>query len=158
LKETRVLIEESTLNDAQEIMNVINSSNREAFGQIIPEEYFRDPVITLEELEESFEIMTFYVHRRRGVVVAVAALDIEDEDTGRIRWVYVLPEYQKEGIGAVLVSHLEHLAREMGLKKTRLMTDSNAEWAIRFYKKLGFTQTSMNPNPWGFDIWMEKQL
>ena len=151
-------IEESTLKDAQEIINVINSSNRDAFGRIIPKEYFREPVITLKEYEESLENMTFYIHRHEGDIIAVAALNVEDKDTGRIRWVYVLPNHQRQGIGTILVSHIEAVAREIGLKKTRLMTDSNAVWAIRFYKNLGYTQTHLIPNPWGFDIWMEKQL
>ena len=151
-------IEESTLKDAQEIINVINLSNRIAFGRIIPKEHFREPVISLEEFEDSLKLMTFYVHRHKGSIVAVAALSIEDEAHGRIRWVYVLPEYQKQGFGTTLVLHIETLARELGLRKIRLMTDSNAEWAIRFYRKIGYVHTNIISNPWGFDIWMEKQL
>ena len=158
MKEKGVLIEESKSNDAHEILNVINSSNRESFGRIIPKEYFREPIITLKELQENFEIMTFYVHRHKGAIIAVAALSIEEKETGRIRWVYVLPEYQKQGIGTALISHIEQIARNKGLKKTKLMTDNNAEWAIRFYRKLGYTLTNNVSNPWGFDVWMEKQI
>ena len=158
MKEERIRVEQATLDDAQEILYVINSSNREAFGQIIPTEYFKEPIITIEELEESLEKMMFHEHRHKGIIVAVAALSVEDKDTGRIRWVYVLPEYQKQGIGTALVFHIERLAREMGLKKTRLVTDNNEEWAIRFYKKLGYILISKVTNPWGFDVWMDKQL
>lgn len=158
LKEKRVRVEEATFDDAQEILDVINSSNREAFGQIIPKEYFREPIITREGFDECLNKMTFYVHRQEDVVVAVAALSIEDEDIGRIRWVYVLPKFQKQGIGTALILHLERVARERGLRKTRLVTDNNAEWAITFYKKLGYTLTSKVPNPWGFDVWMDKRL
>ncbi|MFW9962478.1 MAG: GNAT family N-acetyltransferase [Candidatus Sifarchaeia archaeon] len=154
----KILIEEATINNAKEIIDVINTSNREAFGRIIPEEYFREPVITLQEYKESLEMMTFYVCKQRGVAVAVAALTIEDEYTGRIRWVYVLPNFQKQGIGSTLVHHLERVAKERGLRKTRLITDNNAEWAIRFYKNLGYILINKVPNPWGFDVWMEKQL
>ncbi|HDN73646.1 MAG TPA: N-acetyltransferase, partial [Archaeoglobus sp.] len=31
-----------------------------------------------------------------------------DKDTGRIRWVYVLPEFQRKGIGTALVTYVEH--------------------------------------------------
>jgi len=158
LKDIVSQIEESTLKDAQEIINVINLSNRIAFARIIPKEHFREPVISLEEFEDSLKLMTFYVHRHKGAIVAVAALSIEDEVHGRIRWVYVLPEYQKQGFGTTLVLHIETLARELGLRKIRLMTDSNAEWAIRFYGKIGYVHTNTISNPWGFDIWMEKLL
>lgn len=158
LTEKRVQVEEATFDDAQEILDVINSSNREAFGQIIPKEYFREPIITREEFDECLNKMTFYVHRQEDVVVAVAALSIEDEDIGRIRWVYVLPKFQKQGIGTALILHLERIARERGLRKTRLVTDNNAEWAIRFYRKLGYILINKVSNPWGFDVWMGKQL
>lgn len=158
MKETRVRIEKAKSDDAQEILFVINIANREAFGRIIPKEHFKKPVITREEFEKCSEKMTFYIHRHKDMVVAVAALSVEDEDTGRIRWVYVLPEYQKQGVGTALVLHLEQVARERGLRKTRLVTESNAEWAIRFYNKLGYTLINKVSNPWGFDVWMDKQL
>ncbi|KXH76376.1 MAG: hypothetical protein AM326_07090 [Candidatus Thorarchaeota archaeon SMTZ-45] len=158
MKDAESLIEKSKLKDAQEIINVINSSNRDAFGRIIPKQYFREPIITLKEYEESLENMTFYIHRYEGSIIAVAALSVEAAETGRIRWVYVLPNHQKQGIGTALVSHIEAVARDMGLKKIRLVTDCNATWAIRFYKNRGYTQTSSIPNPWGFNIWMEKEI
>jgi ribosomal protein S18 acetylase RimI-like enzyme len=158
LKKARVRIEKATSDDAHRILFVINTANRNAFGRIIPIKYFKEPIITIEELEESLEKMTFHIHRHKGMVVAVAALSVENEDTGRIRWVYVLPKFQKQGIGTALVLHLERVARERRLRKTRLVTDDNAEWAIRFYKKLGYTLISRVSNPWGFDVWMEKQL
>jgi len=158
LREANILIEKAKSDDAQQILLVINTANREAFGGIIPKEHFREPIITRGQFDECSERMTFYVHKQKGMVVAVAALGAEDQDCGRIRWVYVLPKYQKRGVGTALISHLERLAREVGLKKIRLVTDNRAEWAIRFYKKLGYTLASRVANPWGFDVWMEKQL
>ena len=158
MKDAGFRIAESTLKDAQEIINVINLANRDAFSRIIPKEHFREPVITLKEYKESLERMTFYTNRYERDITGVAALSVEDEEIGRIRWVYVLPKYQKQGIGTALVSHIEGVAKNIGLKKTRLMTDSNATWAIRFYKNLGYTKTRLLPNPWGFDLWMEKEL
>jgi GNAT superfamily N-acetyltransferase len=151
-------IEKAESEDTRGILLVINEANREAFSRIIPKEHFREPILTLEQFDECSERMTFYVHRQKGVVVAVAALGAEDQDCGRIRWVYVLPKYQKRGVGTALISHLERLARDLGFKKIRLVTDNGAEWAIRFYMKLGYKSARRVPNPWGFDVWMEKQL
>lgn len=158
LRDPSILIERAKSDDAQEILLVINTANREAFGGIIPKEHLREPIITREEFDECSQRMTFYVHRHEKKVVAVAALGIEDQDCGRIRWVYVLPKYQKRGIGTALISQIEELATEAGLLKTRLVTDSSAEWAIRFYTKLGYRLERRVSNPWGFDFWMEKQL
>ena len=158
MKETRVRIEKATSDDTQEIVFLINIANREAFSRIIPKEHFRKPVITRDEFEECSKKMTFYIHRHKEMVVAVAALGVEDGDTGRIRWVYVLPKFQKQGVGTALVLHLEQVARGKGLRKTRLVTDNDAVWAIRFYKKLGYTLIRKVSNPWGFNVWMDKQL
>ena len=151
-------IEEARPEDFQGILCVINETNRESFGRIIPKEHFKEPILTREELHECLEKMTFYLLRHEERIVAVAALSIEDEVSGRIRWVYVLPEFQKRGLGTTLVCHLEEVAKELGLKKVKLVTDDGAEWAIRFYQKLGYTLAYRVPNPWGFDIWLEKQL
>ncbi|UCH05627.1 MAG: GNAT family N-acetyltransferase [Candidatus Thorarchaeota archaeon] len=158
MRETNILIEKAKPDDVQEMLLVINKANREAFVGIIPKEHFREPIITHEQFNECSERMTFYVHRQKGVVVAVAALGAEDQDCGRIRWVYVLREYQRQGIGTALVLHLEREARGMGLSRARLVTDNDATWAIAFYERLGYTLTRRVPNPWGFDSWMEKPL
>ncbi len=158
MRETSILIEKAKPDDVQEILPVINKANREAFAGIIPKEYFREPIITREQFDECSQRMTFYVHRYEGVVVAVAALGAEDQDCGRIRWVYVLPEYQRQGIGTALVLHLEREASGMGLSRSRLVTDNGATWAVAFYEHLGYTLIRRVPNPWGFDVWMEKPL
>lgn len=151
-------VEEARSEDFQEILCVINEANQEAFGRIIPKEHFKEPILTRKELYKCLEKMTFYIHRHKEQIVAVAALSIEDDVSGRIRWVYVLPKFQKQGVGTALVLHLENVARDKGLRKVRLVTDYGAEWAVRFYQKLGYTLAYRVQNPWGFDVWMEKQL
>lgn len=158
LNEASIRIEKATSEDFMEILRVINEANREAFSRIIPKEHFKEPILTHEEFNECMKRMTFYTHRHKEQIVAVAALSVEDDVSGRIRWVYVLPEYQKRGLGTAIVLHLEKVAKEMGLKRVKLITDNGAEWAIRFYQKLGYTLAYRVPNPWGFDVWMEKYL
>lgn len=158
MKEPSLMIEKARSEDTNAIVRVINEANREAFGRIIPKEHFREPIITREEFDEQSERMAFYVNRQNEKVVAVAALGTEEQECGRIRWVYVLPKYQKQGVGTALIAYIERLARETGLKKIRLVTDNGAEWAIRFYTKLGYRLVRRVPNPWGFDVWMEKQI
>lgn len=151
-------IEEARPEDAQEILYVVNEANQQAFRQIIPKEHFREPILTPGELDDALKKMTFYVYRLKEKIAAVAALSVENDVSGRIRWVYVLTEYQKQGVGSALVLYLEEVARQRGLKKLKIMTDNGAEWALRFYRKLGFTFAYRVPNPWGFDVWMEKKL
>jgi multimeric flavodoxin WrbA/GNAT superfamily N-acetyltransferase len=152
------MIEEAGRGDVQEVLSVINTSNREAYRGVIPGEHFREPVLSLEKLLENFGQMTFYVYRSESRIVGVAALHAEDGETGRIRWVYVLPAYQRRGIGTALVTYLERKSREMGLKRMRLLTVGGADWAVSFYKKLGYELADRIARPWGFDVFMEKAL
>lgn len=152
------MIETAALDNADEILSVINTSNAEAYKGIMPKEYFREPVLSLEKLLQDFERMTFYVYKREGEVSGVAALEVESEEAGRLHWVYILPEHQRQGIGTVLMTHLEGEAKEMGLRKLRLLTVGKAQWAIDFYKKLGYRLTEEIERPWGFDVFLEKVL
>ena len=152
------MIERATPDDVKEILMVINTSNREAYVNVIPREHFREPVLSLNKLLADFERMVFYVYRDEGRIVGVAALHAEGEETGRIRWVYILPGYQRKGIGTALVTHLERKAREIGLRRLRLLTVGGATWAICFYGKLGYELAVRIERPWGFDVFMEKEL
>ena len=152
------MIERASEEHAKKILYVINESNRKAYKDIIPEEHFREPVLSIEELLQDFSRMSFYVYRHEGEIVGVAALHVLDEDTGRIRWVYVLPEFQRKGIGTALVTYVEHEAQKLGLKKLWLMTAEKAYWAINFYNKLGYRQKRRIERPWGNDLIMEKKI
>ncbi len=152
------MIEQAGPDDANEILAVINTTDREAYRAIIPRELFIEPILALDKLLEDFERMTFYVHRSVGRVVGVAALYVEDEETGRVRWVFVLPEYQRQGIGAALVTHVERRARELGLRRLRLVTPARAGWALSFYGKLGYEPAGEIENPWGMEVLLAKEL
>jgi N-acetylglutamate synthase-like GNAT family acetyltransferase len=152
------MIEKACPDNAEEILLVINTSNREAYKNVIPKQHFKEPVLSLDKLLDDFERTTFYVYKSEGAIVGVAALRIEGEAVGRICWVYVLPEQQRKGIGTALVTHLEGEAREIGLKRLRLLTVGKAKWAVSFYKRLGYCLTEKIERPWGFDVFLEKEL
>ena len=151
-------IEEACLDDAEMILSVVNTTNREAYKNVIPNEHFREPVLSLEDLSKDFERMTFYLYRSESRILGVAALQVESEETGRIHWVYILPEHQRRGFGTALMTYLERKAREMGLRRLRLLTVGKASWAVTFYEKLGYHLADKVERPWGFDVFMEKEL
>ena len=119
------MIEKSRSVDVEEILSVINTTNREAYESIIPKEQFKEPILTLEELVEILDKMAFYVHKSDGRIVGVAALDVVDNEVGKLRWVYALPEHQRKGIGTALITRLEQKAVKKGLRKMKLRTIGN---------------------------------
>lgn len=151
------MIEAAKIDDAPEILDVINKGNR-VYKKVIPKKYYKIVVISEQELLEDMKRMTFYVYRKDGKVVAVCALFIENEDLVRLRWVYVLPEYQRMGIGKAMVRFLEGKARILNVGKLKIYTAEGADWAIGFYQKLGYKTVGKIERAWGNDVVMENVL
>lgn len=152
------MIEKASIKEAENILFVINTSNRETYHSIFPREHFKEPVLSLQDLHGLLDRMHFFVYRSEDTIVGVAALSVESVDTGQIHWVYILPEYQRRGIGTALMRHLEQKAMEKGLRQLKLHTAGIALWAITFYQKLGYGVTGKVDRPWGFDVVMMKDL
>jgi N-acetylglutamate synthase-like GNAT family acetyltransferase len=147
------------VKDIEVILFVINKSNSEAYRKIIPREYFKEPVFTHEELSQKFREMTFFIYELEDESVGVAALQVEGEGLGSVRFVYVLPEHQRKGVGTSLVTYIEAEAGRLGLKTLRVPhVDMNAHWAISFYTKLGYRAVDKRKKPWGYDFFFEKSL
>lgn len=78
-----------------------------------------------------------------GRIVGVAALEVLATCLGPVgvaTRVYVLPEFQRKGIGTALMSEIERMAKEHGAKEIHIWTDPKATWAVSFYKKLGYQE------------------
>ena len=66
-----------------------------------------------------------------------------EENTKRlysIKFVFVDPNYRKQGIAKKLLNHALSIAKEKGAKKVNLNVYSTAINAISLYKKLGFKE------------------
>lgn len=79
------------------------------------------------------EIIGFIGYRNKGT-------------TALVRGLFVLPEYQRKGIGETLFRHLEELARKDSVKELMLLAHKQAHWAVSFYEKHGFHEVSKNMN------------
>ena len=78
--------------------------------------------------------MAFFGWEVNGEMVGIMGLE-PIKDVTLIRHAYVLPQWQKQGIGSKLLSHHEGL-----VTTPRLLvgTWTAAWWAIEFYQKHGF--------------------
>jgi N-acetylglutamate synthase-like GNAT family acetyltransferase len=152
-------VQRADIKDIESILYVINKSNGEAYSKIIPSKYFKKPVITLDELSEEFKCMSFYTYKLENKVVGTAALKVEKDKIGTIRWVYILPEHQRKGIGTSLIRFIEKEARKIKLEKLMIpYVHEKAHWARNFYEKLGYKMVGRRPRPWGDDVIYEKLL
>lgn len=152
------MIRKASPEDAEGILRVINEANKQAYREIIPSKHFREPVITEGELLEMLREKIFYIYMRGGEIKGVAALLLREDESGVMDWVYVLPRYQRSGIGTALVNRLEDEVKERGLEKLMLKTPEKARWAVEFYLKLGYRIIDRISTSWGYDVVMEKKV
>ncbi|MFW9870640.1 MAG: GNAT family N-acetyltransferase, partial [Candidatus Thorarchaeota archaeon] len=126
-------------SDLEDILSLVNTINREWFSKIIPKEYYHEPFLTRKQLDEMATIMEFYIHRRDCKIIAVGSFGTRDKETAWIPLMHVHSKYQRKGIGSSMLSFLEKKAKSHNFTKIHLETDSEAKWAVSFYKKHGYS-------------------
>ncbi len=120
--------------DTPRIHFIINEAAR-AYEGVIPADCYHQPYMAMDELEREMKRMTFLGWEVNGELGGVVGLE-PIKDVTLIRHAYVLPSWQRQGIGGKLLNHL------MGLVTTsRLLvgTWADARWALDFYQKHGFS-------------------
>jgi GNAT superfamily N-acetyltransferase len=125
-------------DDERELIFGIINAAAEAYRGGIPDDFWHDPYMSLEELEREIAAgVSFWGYEADGVLVGVMGIQ-QVRDVDLIRHAYVLPADQRHGIGGAPLEHLRSLTR----RRMLVGTWANAEWAIRFYLRHGFEQTS----------------
>jgi GNAT superfamily N-acetyltransferase len=120
-------------SDNKKIYHIINEAAR-AYEGVIPADRYHQPYMSMDELKREMERMTFFGWEVDGELIGVMGFE-PVKDVSLIRHAYVLPEWQKKGIGSKLLNHLKTL-----VTTSRLLvgTWADAYWAITFYQKYGF--------------------
>ncbi len=133
-------IRSATPEDLKVVLDILNITNRAFYRAIVPPEAFREPYLAVDELAGEFKRKDFYLYELEGKPIGVAAFEARDRGVVVVDRVYVLPDYQRRGIGAALLTYIERQAAKRGVREIVLWTDSKAIWAIRFYKRLGYSE------------------
>jgi len=137
---SRGTIRSATLEDLKDVLDILNITNKAFYRAIVPPETFREPYLAVEELAGEFKRKDFYLYELEGKPIGVAAFEARDRGVAVVDRVYVLPDFQRRGIGAALLTHIERQAVKRGVREIVLWTDSEAAWAICFYKRLGYSE------------------
>jgi ribosomal protein S18 acetylase RimI-like enzyme len=82
----------------------------------------------------------FVVVQDGNDIVGMGALVFRGEGIGQMVRVSVRSDYRRKGIGKAIVEHLIEVARQRGVR--RLIVETNSDWydAIGLYKRLGFVE------------------
>lgn len=119
--------------DFDKIYEIINDS-AQAYKGIIPEDLWKEPYMSKEELHHEIESgIVFWGYEEDGEILGV--MGIQDiQDVTLIRHAYVRTDKMRKGIGSKLLTHLKTKTSRPIL----IGTWADAFWAIRFYEKHGF--------------------
>lgn len=97
------------------------------------------------EIDE-FDVLNEHVHHIlveiEGNYAATGRLIYYKDNAAKLQRIAVRKAYRGQGLGAVLIIALEELARDLGLTKSILDAQCQAE---NFYGKLGYTTISTEP-------------
>ena len=128
------MIRKCQAGDAQRMYFIINEAAK-AYDGIIPADLYHQPYMPMEKLERETKRISFFGWEVNGELVGVMGIE-PIKDVTLIRHAYVLPQWQKQGIGSKLLNHIRSL-----VTTSRLLvgTWANAQWAIAFYQKHGFS-------------------
>jgi GNAT superfamily N-acetyltransferase len=119
--------------DTETIWAIINEAAA-AYKGVIPPDCWHEPYMSREELHgEIYADVVFWGYEADDRLVGVMGRQDKGEVV-LIRHAYVLPAYQRRGIGAKL---LQYFTREES-KPILVGTWAAATWAIRFYARHGF--------------------
>jgi N-acetylglutamate synthase-like GNAT family acetyltransferase len=127
------MIRQCQSQDISRIYLIINQA-AQAYEGVIPADCYHQPYMPREELEQEMKRITFFGWEANGELVGIMGLE-PIKDVTLIRHAYVLPQWQKKGIGGKLLSHLEGL---VNTPRLLVGTWTAARWAIEFYQKHGF--------------------
>jgi GNAT superfamily N-acetyltransferase len=102
------MLRKCNLADITRVYFIINEAAR-AYDGVIPADCYHQPYIPMGELEREIKRMSFYGWTENGELVGVIGIE-SVKDVTLIRHAYVLPQWQKMGIGSGLLEHLMKLS------------------------------------------------
>ena len=131
------MIRRCEAEDFEAICEIINDG-AQAYQGAIPPDRLRSPYMSRDELLYEIEAgVDFWGYQDGTELLGIMGMQ-DVQDVTLIRHAYVRTGSQRLGIGAQLLSHLRQLTNRPIL----IGTWTDAEWAIRFYRRHGFEAVS----------------
>jgi len=128
------MIRKCQADDINRIYFIINEAAKTYEG-VIPADRYHQPYMPMDELKREMKRITFFGWEVNGELVGVMGIE-PIKDVTLIRHAYVLPQWQKQGIGSTLINYCKGLVTTSHLL---VGTWADARWAIDLYKKHGFS-------------------
>ena len=142
--------------DIETIAHIVNETWKVTYKGIVPDSdivHYTNKERRENMLAEAFDKGTtnYFIADLNGTdcgIISYSKYEENDfEDCAYIMQLYVLPEYQKNGVGKRLMEHLFPVLKEEGYKRVILNTLEDNSNARTFYEKLGFEYFGPEDSP-----------
>ena len=153
-----IKFEKPNPSDYNEIHNVMkisaNEISRKAYHnevRIIFDNYYydRNPEYIKQTLEDSNNYTMVAKSDER--IIGFIQLEVKN-DTGTIRFLYILPGFEGKSVGSRLFGLIKEKAIEMKIERLFLESTLNA---VTYYEKLGFVNTGRIPDNSAYNLEMK---
>ncbi len=98
------MIRKCRADDTQRLYFIINEAAK-SYDGVIPADRYHQPYMPMDELKREMRRIIFFGWEENGELVGVMGIE-PIKDVTLIRHTYVLPRWQKQGIGSKLLNHL----------------------------------------------------
>jgi ribosomal protein S18 acetylase RimI-like enzyme len=143
-----MMVRRATPDDASTLARLLAASWQAAYRGIVPDAYMDrvDDARWCQRLKDSLSEGSEEMHVAE-IASAIVGLvtfgpcrdsDANQEMTGEIRRIYVLPDYWRRGIGRTLCRHAEEALRQGGYRTCVLWVLASNVRGRRFYEALGY--------------------
>ena len=149
-------IRKAERSDIEAIANIINTTWKATYTGIVPDSdivLYTDKGRREKMLSEAFNNSKpiYFIADCNGSDCGIISYHKYEEDDYKdcayIMQLYVLPEYQKKGIGKSLMKYLFVILKDNGYKRAVLNTLEDNSNARAFYEKLGFKYFGQQDSP-----------
>jgi len=140
--------------EARKIAEINIETWKVSYRGYIPDEILDTRAITEDSIKTRLDAISknnIFVAEFNGEVVGYASITRNTETEAEIATFYILPQYQRLGIGGILLKEVLKNLKELNFKKVVIWTMKNFEQSNNFYKKYGGFPTG-NVKEWRYDI------
>lgn len=143
-KEPRIQIRIATLDDATSIASVMHESFVE-YESSYTHEAFAATAPTSEQIQNRMSEGPIWVALQHHTIVGTVAV-VPKSETLYIRGMAILPTTRGQGIGRLLLQHIEVFATRHSYERLCLSTTPFLTRAIRLYEQFGFRRSDEGPH------------
>lgn len=141
-----LMIRKAVMADVPQIVQVHVDTWRHSYRGYVADEIIDSPrcMVSEERVENMRRVIEkglVYVAEQDCKIIGIAGMAEEEKDIPELKIFYIMPDCQRQGVGAQIFKYILDDLRKKGIQKLSLWTMKNYPVSNNFYQKMGGTLT-----------------